>query len=282
MSDPKTVGSYKIVRLLGSGLMGAVYLATNQNQYWALRIIDEKRLRTSSGVAKLVGDVLHPSLVRYKEIGADPAVGGFITTDYIEARPVTRDGLAGLRASARLGFITGLLEGLKALHGRGALHGAIKPSNVLLRRRKDQVDGLFIDAGFIYATGSERDGDLLRAAYPYMAPELVEAYAKGDRNVIEKSISVASDVYAAGLMVAEVLSGRMLFADARDAGELVARKRATTVEVTGVNDPLVHLDLVALNLILRAATAADPAQRPASVGALIDGLRTCLPKAAAA
>ena len=282
MSDPKTVGSYKIVRLLGSGLMGAVYLATNQNQYWALRIIDEKRLRTSSGVAKLVGDVLHPSLVRYKEIGADPAVGGFITTDYIEARPVTRDGLAGLRASARLGFITGLLEGLKALHGRGALHGAIKPSNVLLRRRKDQVDGLFIDAGFIYATGSERDGDLLRAAYPYMAPELVEAYAKGDRNVIEKSISVASDVYAAGLLVAEVLSGRMLFADARDAGELVARKRATTVEVTGVNDPLVHLDLVALNLILRAATAADPAQRPASVGALIDGLRTCLPKAAAA
>ena len=282
MSDPKTVGSYKIVRLLGSGLMGAVYLATNQNQYWALRIIDEKRLRTSSGVAKLVGDVLHPSLVRYKEIGADPAVGGFITTDYIEARPVTRDGLAGLRASARLGFITGLLEGLKALHGRGALHGAIKPSNVLLRRRKDQVDGLFIDAGFIYATGSERDGDLLRAAYPYMAPELVEAYAKGDRNVIEKSISVASDVYAAGLMVAEVLSGRMLFADARDAGELVVRKRATTVEVTGVNDPLVHLDLVPLNLILRAATAADPAQRPASVGALIDGLRTCLPKAAAA
>jgi serine/threonine protein kinase len=282
MSDPKTVGSYKIVRLLGSGLMGAVYLATNQNQYWALRIIDEKRLRTSSGVAKLVGDVLHPSLVRYKEIGADPAVGGFITTDYIEARPVTRDGLAGLRASARLGFITGLLEGLKALHGRGALHGAIKPSNVLLRRRKEQVDGLFIDAGFIYATGSERDGELLRAAYPYMAPELVEAYARGDRNVIDKTISVASDVYAAGLMVAEVLSGRMLFADARDAGELVARKRATTVEVTGVNDPLVHLDLVALNLILRAATAADPAQRPASVGALIDGLRTCLPKAAAA
>jgi len=33
----------------------------------------------------------------------------------------------------------------------------------LARRRKEQVDGLFIDAGFIYATGSERDGDLLRA-----------------------------------------------------------------------------------------------------------------------
>ncbi len=82
-------------------------------------------------------------------------------------------------------------------------------------------------------------------------------------------------------MVAEVLSGRMLFAQARVAAELVARKRATTVEVTGVNDPLVHLDLVALNLILRAATAADPAQRPASVSALIDGLRTALPKAAA-
>jgi serine/threonine protein kinase len=282
MSDPKTVGSYKIVRLLGSGLMGAVYLATQQNQYWALRIIDERRLRTTSAVAKLVGDVLHPSLVRYKEIGADPQVGGFITTDYIEARPVTRDGLAGLRASARLGFITGLLEGLKVLHARGALHGAIKPSNVLLRRRKDQVDGLFIDAGFIYGTGGDRDADLLRHAYPYMAPELLDAYAKGERNAIERTLSVSCDVYAAALLVAEVLSGRPLFADARDTGELIARKRATTVEVTGVNDPLVHLDLVALNLILRAGTAADPAQRPATVAALIDGLRTALPRAAAA
>ena len=278
MSDPKTVGGYKILRPLGSGLMGTVYLATQQNQYWALRVVDEGRMRATGTVAKLVGDVLHPALVRYKEIGADPQVGGFITTDYVEARPVSRDGLAGLRASSRLGFITGLLEGLKVLHARGAIHGAIKTSNVLLRRRQQQIDGLFIDAGFVYTTGPNRSGELLRSAFPYMAPELVQAYAGGDRNAIERTLSVGCDIYSAGLLVAEVLSGRTLFADAREPTELVVRKRSTSVEVTGVNDPYVHLDLVALNQALRSATASDPAQRPASISAFIDALQLALPR----
>ncbi len=62
------LGTYKIVRQLGSGLMGPVYLATSQNAYWAVRHIDETLIRTTGAMSKLVGDVLHPSLVRYKEV----------------------------------------------------------------------------------------------------------------------------------------------------------------------------------------------------------------------
>jgi len=272
------LGTYKIVRQLGSGLMGPVYLATSQNAYWAVRHIDETLIRTTGAMSKLVGDVLHPSLVRYKEVGADPQAGGFVSTDFIDARPISRDGLAGLRAAARLSFVVNLLEGLSVLHKRGSVHGAVKPSNVLLRRKGAQADGIFIDAGFMYVAAPANQARLLRGTYPFLAPELIEAYLTGDRASIEKVLTVKADVYSAGLLVAEILSGRQMFADPRSPQDLLQRIRSGTVEVSGVNDPLPHLDLARLNQAIKSAVNIDPGARTATIRQLIDELTQCLPK----
>lgn len=277
LSAGSSIGSYQIVRELGQGLMGPVYLATHNNAYWAVRLIDEAIVRSTASMSKLVGDVMHPALVRYKELGADPQRGGFVSTDFIDARPITRDGLSGLRAAAKLELLLGVLEGLAVLHQRGAVHGCLKPSNVLLRRKAKEVHAIVIDAGFAYVPSAINAERLLRYAYPWMAPELIDAYQSGQRGAVDKALTPAVDVYAASLLVAHVLSGRRPFAQLRSVDELRQRLRSGCVRLTGVNDPHQHLDLARLDAALRLGAHPDPAQRPPSMRALIESLRSALP-----
>jgi serine/threonine-protein kinase len=280
MTQPATVGGYKIVRTLGVGLLGPVYLGTQQNQYWALRILNPDNVRATSHVNRLVGDVLHPSVVRYREMGADPQLGGYVSTDFVDSRPIHRDGLSGLRAPTRIGCLARLAEGVKAMHARGIIHGNIKRSNVLLRRKDAKVDGLFIDAGLIYAGGSAQMPRLVRNAFPTMAPELIESYLAGDRGRIEKAMTVRADVYALGMLIAEVLSGRDLHAHHRDGVALVAAKRSGPIRISGLSSPLEAVQLSVLDRAIAGATAGDPDKRPASVQDLIDALTAAVAKAA--
>ncbi|MCS6969665.1 MAG: protein kinase [Planctomycetota bacterium] len=277
-----SIGSYKVVRQLGNGLMGPVLLATHNNAYWAVRVIDEAIVRSTASLSRLVGDVLHPALVRYKEVGADPASGGFVSTDFIDAKPIARDALSGLRAAAKLELLLQTLEGLAVLHQRGAVHGCLKPSNVLLRRKGSEVQAIIIDAGFAYVPSAINAERLLRYAYPWMAPELVDAYQSGQRGAVDKALTPSVDIYAAGLLVAHVLSGRLLHTQVRSLDELRQRVRSGSLRLTGINDPHQHLDLRQLDAAIRQAADPDPAQRPSSLRAFIEALRGALPKPAAA
>lgn len=280
MDMPERIGSYKVVRKLGSGLMGDVYMGVQENSYWALRVMSDANVRSTSSVAKLVGDPIHDAVVRYKEVGTDSTVGAFISTDFVEAKPLSRDGLAGMRSKERMQFIIHLLGGLEELHKRGAIHGSIKPSNVLLRRPKSsqQAHGLFIDSGFMYAPQEQHLHKFISSVFPYLAPEVIEAYASGDRSRIEEALTPKADIYSVGLLVAETLSGRRLFFGSRSIEELLHRKRNSTVEITGLNDPLEHLRMQAANSAVRKVTHHDPHQRPASIVELRATLLESIPE----
>ena len=150
------------------------------------------------------------------------------------------------------------------------------------RRRGRQLDALLIDAGFAYVSGAHNLARLLRGAYPWMAPELIEAYQAGERGGIDKAITVAADVYAAGILVAEVFSGRQAFADARDVADLLNRKRRSTLAIAGANPHHEHLDLGTLGDAVTAATNPDPGSRPATIPAFIDALKRAQPAPAPA
>ena len=280
-SAPNTIGSYKVARELAVGLLGPVYLGTYENAYWALRVIDESMVRQGKTIGALIGDVVHDSLVRYKELGADNSVGGFLSTDYVEAKPIGRDGLAGLPSKDRISFVQQLLDGIGYLHKRGLVHGNIKRTNVLLRKRGENRNGLLIDAGLIYVPNPNNASKLLHRAYPTMAPELIQAYAGGDRKAIDEALTPAADVYAAGMLVAEVFSGRQFFTDARSIDDLLRMKRDTTITMTGCNDPHRHIDLSLLDHAIQAAIADSPANRPTIAG-FIESLGKVVPQAEAA
>lgn len=272
MSLPPRIGDYEVVRQLGLGPMGPVYLGTHENQYWALRAIDEDRVRLVPAVGQLLGDVQHDSLVRYKEIGTDGQLGSFLSTDYIDGKSLTRDLIAGLGSQGRIGFLCQILEGIVWLHGQGTTHGCIKTSNVIYRKSGKQVHALVIDAGLVYVPSAQEAGRLLARVYPSMAPELVAAYATADRKAIDGALTPAADVYAAAVLVAEVLSGRRLFVDARDPEELIERKHQGAVRLAGVNAVHRHASLADLDRAVVAATSPDPAARPA-LTAFLQALR---------
>lgn len=111
-SQPSVIGPYRIVKTLGRGLMGPVYLGVQQNQYWALRVINQDLMQITNSVNHLVGDVLHETLVRYKEIGTDDKIGMYIVTDYVESKKISRQSMQGLRSIQRLNILIKLLEGI--------------------------------------------------------------------------------------------------------------------------------------------------------------------------
>lgn len=278
MDQPQNIGNYKIVRALGQGLMGPVYHASCDGQYWALRVLSDDVVRQTPSVSRLVGDEKHPALVRYKETGVDPQVGSFVSIDFMDARPISRDGLAGVRVDKRMAFLTGLLEGVAWLHGQGLVHGCIKPSNVLLRKRGREARGMFIDAGLVYVPGPALDARLLRRAYPFMAPELIEAFRTGDRKTIDAALTPAADIYAAGMLVAEVFSGRQLFADARSVEDLLKRKAAISVYLTGLTQVLDKVQFQSLSAIVNKAMAPNPGARLGSITELVNQLSDCVVK----
>lgn len=275
MTDIKNIGSYQVVRELGKGLMGTVYHASLDSQYWALRVMPDNAVRQSPTVNKLVGDEKHPALVRYKETGVDPGVGSFVSTDFIDARPISRDGLAGVPVTERIKFLVNLMDGLKWLHGQNLVHGCIKPSNVLMTKRGKTARGLFIDAGLVYVPGPATDARLLRRAYPYMAPELIEAYRSGDRKTIDQGLTPAVDIYAAGLLIAEALSGRKMFTDARSIDHVLMRKARTTLSMTGLNQSLYRVEFSTLTQVVAKAAEPDPGRRCSSIAELMESLAAC-------
>ena len=268
------IGDFQVVREIATGLMGKIFHVSADNAYWALRLLDDRVVRQTATVNRLVGDERHTALVRYKETGADPAQGTFLVTDYIEARSISRDAIAGLPSRLRVDALVQLFDGIKWLHENDLVHGCIKPSNVMFSMRKDKIElAMFTDAGLVYVPSAANEDRLLRRAYPYCSPELVEAYSSGDRATIDGSLTKSSDIYGLGMMIAESFSGRRLFADCRSIDELLGEKQSTAIRMVCLNQPRKHIDLRKLSQLVEACTAPSMADRPKSVAEVLEQLQ---------
>ncbi|HKQ97142.1 MAG TPA: serine/threonine-protein kinase [Candidatus Polarisedimenticolia bacterium] len=198
---------YRVTALLGRGGMGEVYRADDMRlgQTVALKFLppdlarDPGRLARFHNETRLARQVSHPNVARVYDIGeVDGQV--YMTMEYIDGEDLG----SLLRRIGRLPKDKGIeiarqiCAGLSAAHDRGVLHRDLKPSNVMIdgRGRARIADfGLAGVAGSAEAEGS-------RAGTPaYMAPE------HADRG----ETSVKSDLYALGLVLYEMFSGRRAF-----------------------------------------------------------------------
>jgi eukaryotic-like serine/threonine-protein kinase len=173
-------------------------------------------------------------------------------------------------------IVAHLLEGLAAIHGRGVVHRDIKPSNVILQPRDDGtvrirmmdfgIGKLTADAPEV--TGITRQGDIIGTPC-YMPPEQLTG----------RGIDARSDLYAAGVVLYEMLTGRLPF-NAGSVAEVVAavlRDDIPNVRVLREEVP------PALAEVIAKATAKDPNHRYASAErmklALISAQRASRPSA---
>jgi len=271
LADPLTGrlldGRYAVTARIAHGGMATVYQATDTrlDRQVALKVMhaelarDEEFVRRFIGEAKSVARLSHQNVVAVFDQGSDgPFL--YLAMEYVPGRTlkeVLRDSGRFSPATA-LEIMTGVLDGLAAAHASGIVHRDVKPENVLLT-----ADGRIKVADFGLArahsaAGHTRAG-LLIGTVSYVPPEQVTGGSTGP----------GGDVYSAGVMLFELLTGRLPFTG--DTPLSVAYQHVNS----GVPAPsaLVPGIPAAVDRLVLAATSRDPARRPADAGEFLRAVR---------
>jgi serine/threonine-protein kinase len=250
------VGSrYRLVALLGKGGMGEVYRADDLtlDQPVALKFLAEgvaandSRLAQFHNELRIARQVSHKNVCRLYDLG-DADGRRFLTMEYVDGEDLS----SSLRRFGRMPpdkaiqIARQLCAGVAAAHERGVLHRDLKPANVML---DGNGDVRITDFGIATAAADAGGGGVVGTPQ-CMAPELLAG----------KPASVKSDIYALGLILFEVFTGKRAY-EAKTLGELKQLHDTGTVVTPS---SLVHdLDPAVERVILRCLEK-DPERRPAS------------------
>lgn len=261
-------GRYRVLEHIADGGMASVYLAvdTRLEREVALKVMrphlvaDEAFITRFRREARSAAQLSHPNVVAVHDQGED---GGrmFLAMEYVPGRTLREvlDEEGALSPRAAFDIIDPVLDALAAAHRAGIIHRDIKPENVILRE-----DGTVKVADFGLArsvgtqTATSTDG-MLMGTVAYLSPEQVE------RGVAD----ARSDVYAAGLILFEMLTGAKAFS-----GETPINIAYQHVH-EGVPTLSSRLTGVppALDSLVARATSRDPDDRPADAGVFRDEAR---------
>ncbi|MFI4897106.1 MAG: tetratricopeptide repeat protein [Phycisphaerales bacterium JB059] len=228
-SLPDQIGRYKITREIGRGGMGVVYEARQENpsRSVALKVLHHayaggKVLRRFELEAHLLGQLEHPGIARVYEAGSVESAGTtlpFIAMELIDGPSlVNYANTHGLGAPERLELLARVCDAIHHAHQRGVIHRDLKPANILVAtsHATTRTDARFaglgqpkvLDFGVARAAGLETQVTTIQTGeaqligtVAYMSPEQVA----GDPSKID----IRSDVYALGVVLFELLTGRL-------------------------------------------------------------------------
>jgi len=267
-------GRYRVEAHLARGGMATVYLGTDTrlDRTVALKVMhaelanDEDFVRRFVAEARSVARLSHPNVVAVYDQGADGRIL-YLAMEYVPGRTL-RDLLherTRLRPREALDIIEGVLSGLAAAHAAGIAHRDVKPENVLLGDANTLKVADFGLARLLSAATHTKSGLLIGTA-AYLAPEQV-AGGRAD---------FRTDVYAAGIMLFELLTGRQPYTG--ETPLAVAYRHVN--EAVPAPSSLVPGLPPALDSLVALATSRDPRRRPADAGQFllaITGARHGLP-----
>ncbi len=251
---------YRVLGLIGCGGMGEVYRANDLRlrQPVALKFLPESfggdpdRLARFHAEVRIARQVSHPNVCRVYDIG-ETADGVFLSMEYIDGedlRSLLRR-IGRLPGDKAVEISRRLCAGLAAAHDKGILHRDLKPANIMLDGR-GQV--LITDFGLAGLAGQIHVASVRDGTPAYQAPEQRTG----------KEVTVRSDIYALGLILHEIFTGKR------------ADESAGSAPTSLVKD----LDPVVERVILRCLEP-DPQNRPQSALAVARELPGGDPLAAA-
>jgi len=264
---------YRIIGQLGRGGMGEVYRADDLKlgQPVALKFLpkaladDPVRRERFYAEVRIARQVSHPNICRVYDIG-ELEGRHFLTMEYIDGEDLASllKRIGRLPGDKAIDVARQLCAGLAAAHDKGVLHRDLKPANVMIdgRGRVRITDfGLAVATEEVVASGE------VSGTPAYMAPEQFAG----------KGASVRSDMYALGLILYELYTGRRAF-EAPTLAELRAKKEGGAL--TAPSEIAREIDPIVERVILRCMEK-DPRQRPPSVAQVAAALPGGDPLAAA-
>lgn len=205
----KQIGRYRVVRVLGRGGFGTVYLAQDEklDRLVAVKVPHAKHLAERQDLeiylaeARTVANLDHPNIVPVHDVGGSKDCPCFVVSKYIEG-----DDLASLLQSSRLDYLDAveltatIADALHHAHKHGIVHRDIKPGNILIAE-----DGrpYVVDFGLALREENIGKGPRWAGTPAYMSPE--QARREGHR------VDGRSDIFSLGVLFYELLSGRRPF-----------------------------------------------------------------------
>lgn len=261
-------GRYRIISLLGSGGMGVVYRAHDSmlGEDVAIKFLppaladDPVYMERLVVEARTARKVTHPNVCRVHDIGE---IDGrmFLSMEYIDGEDLSSllGRIGRLPSEKAAEFAQQLCGGLVALHERGLLHRDLKPSNLMIDGRGKLR---LADFGLAISTATPLGAHSSDGTPAYMAPEQLRG----------EGVSVRSEIYALGLVLYEMLTGRHPFASGSQARALEAPPSLDSA-ARGI-DP-------SFEPVVRQCLEPFPEHRPASVSEVAAALPGGDPFAAA-
>ena len=290
-------GPYRLLHQVGEGGMGVVWLAERVDgsfeQQVAVKVLKQGMdtqaiLRRFLLERRILARLNHRHIVRVIDGGSNADGRPFYVMDFVDGQPITDYAATRqLDARARVALLATVADAVAYAHSQLVVHRDLKPSNVLVDRAGEPRVLDFGIAKLIEESGDQTlTGTGLRVLSPaYAAPE----------QILGEPISTATDVYALGLMLCELLvgelprrrrgSGAQLAQDvsqetAERASTLAARlpddRVATLYGSGGDARRLAHTLSGDLDLIIATALQREPARRYGTAAAFADDLRRWL------
>jgi serine/threonine protein kinase len=265
-------GRYRIIALLGKGGMGEVYRADDLTlgQAVALKFLpdtaasDEGLLERFRGEVRIARRVSHPNVCRVYDVGE---VDGqtFFTMEYIDGEDLASllRRIGRLPPDKAVEIARQLCAGLAAAHAKGVLHRDLKPANIMLDGRGQAV---IMDFGLAGVADNIRGPEVRSGTPAYMSPEQIAG----------TEVTMRSDIYALGLVLYEVFTGKRAFAE-KVAGVLHGHEDRTPSRPSSV---VKDLDPIIEKVILRCLET-EATSRPANALAVAAALPGGDPLAAA-
>jgi WD40 repeat protein len=289
---PKIAG-YEIIRQLGRGGMGVVYLAreTALNRHVAIKVVAagaftdfdvaERFRREAEAVARLQ----HPNIVQIFCVGASNGGDGgspptpFIALEYVDCSTLAAHNNKTMNPRRAAQIIATLARAIQYAHERGIIHRDLKPGNVLMQRNPKSTPGGDPMASLIPKVTDFGLAKLLDhceggphaptvAGTLFGTPEYMSPEQAGEGPVV----GPASDIYALGVMLYELLTGRVPFQGADALDTLLQVRLHEPVTPSRLRSQLPHdLDTICLCCLQK-----EPGKRYASADALADDLEAWL------
>jgi WD40 repeat protein/serine/threonine protein kinase len=221
--DPERIGPYRVVRRLGEGGMGVVYLAEQTAPLERLVAVKVLKLGMDTREfaarfdteRKALARMSHSGIARVYDAGVTEEGQPFLAMEHIDGEPVTAYcDRRGLDLSSRLEIFLQVCDAVQHAHQNAIIHRDLKPTNILVHQENKRAAVKVIDFGIAKATDVEhgertaftRFGRLL-GTLEYMSPE---------QTLFDEAAAVdtRTDVYSLGVVLYELLVGALPFAPA--------------------------------------------------------------------
>ncbi|HUR82489.1 MAG TPA: serine/threonine-protein kinase [Thermoanaerobaculia bacterium] len=253
------IGAYRIVKPLGRGGMGTVFLATREGEEFTQRVAiklvrgGEALVQRFRQERQILANLDHPNIARLVDGGTTADGLPYLGMEYVDGTPIDAFARA-LPIAGKLRLFLELCDAVQYAHRSLIIHRDIKPGNVLVT-----ADGMpkLLDFGIAKLASPD---DTRPAATPtrLMTPE----YASPEQ-LLGRLVTTATDVYSLGVLLFELLTGEKPFDGATRTAATEAPRASSLVKALRGD----------LDTILGCALEVDPARRYGSVERLADDVR---------